>query len=204
MKVVEIFKSIQGEGYNFGKEVVFLRLGKCNLKCPWCDTNWNQYKEIELKNIILEIKKQNCKNVIITGGEPTLQDLIPLCKELKKEGYWIALETNGTNFIGYEFIDYIATSPKFIYRDVIKLNLKKADEVRIVVDSQNVDEYVNFCREIEKNIKAKHYFLSPVEEAETNSFLNLDSLAKVREKLKKGGGKKWQISIQLHKLMKVR
>ena len=66
MKVVEIFKSIQGEGYNFGKEVVFLRLGKCNLKCPWCDTNWNQYKEIELKNIILEkITKQALQKIIL-------------------------------------------------------------------------------------------------------------------------------------------
>lgn len=204
MKVVEIFKSIQGEGYNFGKEAVFLRLGKCNLKCPWCDTNWNRYKEFELKNIILKIEKQNCKNVIITGGEPTLQDLIPLCKKLKKKGYWIAIETNGTNSISYEFIDYIATSPKFIYRDVIKLNLKKADEVRIVVDSQNVDEYVDFCKKIEKNIEAKRYFLSPVEEAETNSFLNLDSLAKIREKLNEGGVREWQISIQLHKLMKVK
>ena len=204
MKVVEIFKSIQGEGYNFGKEVVFLRLGKCNLKCPWCDTEWNKYKEIKLKNIISNIEKENCKNVIITGGEPTIQDLTPLCKELKKRGYWIGIETNGTNDISYKFVDYVATSPKFFYKDVIKLKLKKANEVRIVIDSKEVNEYVKFCKKIENEIEAERYYLSPVEEIGTTSFLNLDSLAKVRQKLNENGGKEWQISIQLHKLMKVK
>ena len=46
MKIVEIFKSIQGEGSNFGKQVIFVRLGNCNLKCPWCDTDWKKYKEL--------------------------------------------------------------------------------------------------------------------------------------------------------------
>jgi organic radical activating enzyme len=45
MKIVEIFKSIQGEGSNFGKQVIFIRLGNCNLKCPWCDTDWKKKKK---------------------------------------------------------------------------------------------------------------------------------------------------------------
>ncbi|NWO18848.1 7-carboxy-7-deazaguanine synthase QueE [Leptotrichia sp. oral taxon 223] len=204
MKVVEIFKSIQGEGFNFGKEVVFLRLGKCNLKCPWCDTDWNKYKKIELENIIYEIEKENCKSVIITGGEPTMQDLKPLCKKLKEKGFWIGIETNGTNDVGYEFIDYIATSPKFFYKDLVKLNLKKANEIRIVVDNDDVEEYVKFCKKIENEIEADRFFLSPVEESETANFLNLETLAKVRQQLNEREEKEWQVSIQLHKLMKVK
>ena len=162
MKIVEIFKSIQGEGSNFGKQVIFIRLGNCNLKCPWCDTNWKKYKELTIQEIMEEISKYNCKNVIITGGEPTISDLTPLLKELKDKGYWIAIETNGTNNISYEHIDYIATSPKFIYGSKI-IKLKKANEVRIVVDTDNKMDFIIFCINIRNKIKAKKYFLSPVE-----------------------------------------
>ena len=86
MKIVEIFKSIQGEGSNFGKQVIFIRLGNCNLKCPWCDTDWKKYKELTIQEIMEEISKYNCKNVIITGGEPTINNLTPLLKELKNKG----------------------------------------------------------------------------------------------------------------------
>ena len=40
MQVNEIFKSIQGEGPNFGKPAIFLRTAQCNLKCTWCDTKY--------------------------------------------------------------------------------------------------------------------------------------------------------------------
>ena len=47
MQVNEIFKSIQGEGPNFGKPAIFLRTAQCNLKCTWCDTkytwDWENY-----------------------------------------------------------------------------------------------------------------------------------------------------------------
>ena len=37
MEIKEIFYSYQGEGYNFGKPVIFVRFAGCNLDCPWCD-----------------------------------------------------------------------------------------------------------------------------------------------------------------------
>lgn len=198
MKIVEIFKSIQGEGYNFGKQVIFIRLGNCNLKCPWCDTNWKKYRELTIQEIMEEISKYNCKNVIITGGEPTINNLTPLLKELKDKGYWIAIETNGTNNIGYEYIDYITTSPKFIYGSKI-IKLKKANEVRIVVDTDNKIDFITFCINIRNKIKAKKYFLSPVEI--DGEFKNLALLGEIKQKLKERGAGEWEISIQLHKLM---
>lgn len=200
MRIVEIFKSIQGEGNNFGKQVIFIRLGNCNLKCPWCDTDWKKYKELTIQEIIKEISKYNCKNVIITGGEPTISDLTPLLKELKNRGYWIAIETNGTNNIGYDYIDYIATSPKFIYGPNI-IKLKKANEIRIVVDTSNKKDFINFCIDIKNKIKAKKYFLSPVEI--NGEFKNLALLGEIKQKLKERGAGEWEISIQLHKLMKI-
>jgi organic radical activating enzyme len=200
MRIVEIFKSIQGEGSNFGKQVIFIRLGNCNLKCPWCDTEWNKYKEFTIQEIINEISKYKCKNVIITGGEPTISNLTPLLIELKNKGYWIAIETNGTNNINYTYIDYIATSPKFIYgANIVKL--KEANEVRIVVDTDNKMDFITFCINIKNKIKAKKHFLSPVEI--DGEFKNLELLGEIKQELEKRGAGEWEISIQLHKLMKI-
>lgn len=201
MKIVEIFKSIQGEGHNFGKEVIFVRLGNCNLKCPWCDTEWNKYKEFTIQEILNEISKYKCKNVIITGGEPTISNLTPLLIELKNKGYWIAIETNGTNNIDYTYIDYIATSPKFIYGSNI-VKLKEANEVRIVVDTDNKMDFITFCINIKNKIKVKKYFLSPVEI--DGEFKKLELLGEIKQELEKRGAGEWEISIQLHKLMKIR
>ena len=76
LKVNEIFFSICGEGYNTGKPTIFIRLSGCNLKCKWCDTpNHNKGKKMTVETIMKHIKKYPSKNVCITGGEPTIQNL---------------------------------------------------------------------------------------------------------------------------------
>ena len=107
MQVNEIFKSIQGEGPNFGKPAVFLRTAQCNLKCTWCDTkytwDWENYdfqKEVnemtidEIKGAILDLK---INHLVITGGEPLLQqdDLAELLS-LLKPNFYVEIETNCT------------------------------------------------------------------------------------------------------------
>ena len=65
MQINEIFKSIQGEGPNFGKPAIFLRTAQCNLKCTWCDTkytwDWKNYDYAkEVKEMTMEeINKAN-------------------------------------------------------------------------------------------------------------------------------------------------
>jgi len=79
----EIFHSIQGEGPTNGTPAVFLRLAQCNLACSWCDTkytwDWQHFsydKEVvsldarEVEERILEL---GCRHLVITGGEPLLQ-----------------------------------------------------------------------------------------------------------------------------------
>ena len=68
--VVEIFKSLQGEGFNTGREVVFLRLGGCNLACPWCDTNYIDYTMLPMESIIEKVEQFDVKSLVVTGGEP--------------------------------------------------------------------------------------------------------------------------------------
>ena len=105
MQVNEIFKSIQGEGPNFGKPAIFLRTAQCNLKCTWCDTkytwDWENYdfttevKEMTIDEIKKSITDLKIKHLVITGGEPLLQqdDLADLLSFLKPD-FYVELETN--------------------------------------------------------------------------------------------------------------
>ena len=107
MKISEIFESIQGEGINAGKPVIFLRTAECNLRCSWCDTkytwDWNNYdyskevKEIPVKEVYQQLVRSTNKHLVITGGEPLMQqdDLVALLKFLKPE-FYVEIETNGT------------------------------------------------------------------------------------------------------------
>ena len=73
--VVEIFYSVQGEGYHAGIPHVFVRFGTCNLRCSWCDTDFDTFEEMNAVDILGEILQYNCNRVIFTGGEPMLHDL---------------------------------------------------------------------------------------------------------------------------------
>lgn len=136
LKVNEIYGPVkQGEGKSAGLDVLFLRLSGCNLACSWCDTpytwNWvgtkfvhpekyDPMKEIsftDTNEVKVELDKLNTKAVVISGGEPMLQQkpLLPLIQSLKNDGYWVEIETNGTIVPSQDFldlVDQINCSPK--------------------------------------------------------------------------------------------
>ena len=126
MQVNEIFKSIQGEGPNFGKPAIFLRTAQCNLKCTWCDTkytwDWKNYdfskevKEMTIDEVKDTITELEIKHLVITGGEPLLQqdDLADLLSFLKPD-FYVEVETNCTilpNKMLTDLIDQWNVSPK--------------------------------------------------------------------------------------------
>ena len=104
----EIFHSIQGEGPSIGTPSVFLRLALCNLACTWCDTkytwDWKHYDytsevmDISLEEVEKLVLSYGCQHLVITGGEPMLQQrgLAPLVASLKGRGFTFEVETNGT------------------------------------------------------------------------------------------------------------
>jgi len=100
VKISEIFYSIEGEGVDCGKPKIFVRLAKCNLNCLYCDTKYSlkEGKERSIEEIMNEIKRYPALNVSITGGEPLLQqeELSAFVVMLKKNGYKVSVETNGT------------------------------------------------------------------------------------------------------------
>ena len=104
----EIFHSLQGEGASIGTPSVFLRLAQCNLTCTWCDTgytwDWKRYDyerevmELSLEQVEEKVLGYGCRHLVITGGEPLLQQagLAYLVRSLKERGFTFEVETNGT------------------------------------------------------------------------------------------------------------
>lgn len=119
MKVVEIFKSIEGEGVRAGLPTTFIRLFGCNLNCTYCDTqyacseeaaidkqckddsvwekNAKNYKTMSIQQIIYKVLQLGVPSVTITGGEPMIHEgFIKLVDVLLLYGYHVNVETNGT------------------------------------------------------------------------------------------------------------
>ena len=105
-KILEIFRSIQGEGKYAGCLQVFVRFFECNMHCVWCDTpasigdGKRGYKGMGLKDALRQVDAlyENARCVSITGGEPLLQKdfLKSFCHALRQGGKKIYLDTNGT------------------------------------------------------------------------------------------------------------
>lgn len=149
MKIVEIFESIQGENRGVGLLSVFVRLAGCGLGCNFCDTkySWNikDGREITTDEVVNEIRKYNCKNVIVTGGEPLEQmdDVILLCAKLKEEGYDITIETNGTiiplNILSDSIMVEWNVSPKFGHISLQNLRFFNSKDAifKFVIDNES-------------------------------------------------------------------
>lgn len=141
LAVSEVFYSIQGEGKTVGVPSVFVRLGGCNLMCGGmgtqfdgelhngaefrCDTVevWMKATSKELHEILPQDCIEAIRNgahVILTGGEPTMQqaglyEFISYIKTTINQNAYFEVETNGTimpNEFLLEQIDLWNCSPK--------------------------------------------------------------------------------------------
>ena len=135
--------TIQGEGVHAGQRVGFIRLADCNLACSWCDTpyswDWERFdKTVERRDIPIHkltaiIQSWKVKRVIITGGEPLIQQpaLIELFRENADVNFDI--ETNGTIAPKEElaaWTDMFCVSPKLAHSgDIEKKRIKQASLV---------------------------------------------------------------------------
>lgn len=187
-KLVEIFESLQGEGRNTGRPVVFVRFAGCNLKCPWCDTDVSVRFEATLEELLAEVSSHKARSVIITGGEPAaVKGMEAFVGALKEAGCWVGVETNGTIDPGwFAFVDYLAVSPK----RGAPLAVDRANEVRVVAED---DESALFCEEVHASIKADDYYVSPCDRDGQIDFATAKStLARLEG---------WSLSVQLHKIL---
>ncbi len=198
IKVNEVFgPTVQGEGKNSGVPTMFLRLANCNLHCVWCDTpyTWNwigsdwehpdkydpekEIHEFEPEEVVDELyrlgKNEPPKHLVISGGEPFIQQkqLTPLIIELKKLGWFVEVETNGTAPVRedfYELIDQFNCSPKLANSgDPLKLRIRERTLAKlaklekfnfkfVVADDSDIPEILD----LHKRFKFREVLLMPL------------------------------------------
>lgn len=152
LKINEIYKSIQGESSKAGLPCVFVRLTYCNLRCSYCDSEYAFYdgKDMEIDEILTEIKKLGCNLVEVTGGEPLFQkESFDLMKRLCDEGYEVMLETGGSLPIEHVdkrvmiILDLKCPSSGMMKKNLYKNigHLKTIDEVKFVIGTREDYEW---------------------------------------------------------------
>lgn len=181
-RVNDIFYSLQGEGHNTGRAAIFIRFSGCNLKCPFCDTDFSRYDELTDDDIIERIKDFPSRFVVLTGGEPSLQADKPLIDKLHAHGYEIAMETNGTHPVPAG-IDWTTCSPKGF------TNIKSCDELKVIFEE-------NTTTPDDHGIQSRYRYLQPcdVGDAERNARIIQRCLDYILQH------PEWRLSLQTHKL----
>ena len=206
--VKEIYYTIQGEGYHVGRPAVFLRFSGCNLWsgyerdrknaiCKFCDTDFigtdgdGGGKFDSPKQLANSLKKFWPKNsnakpfVVCTGGEPLLQLNNELIMEIRKVGFEIAIETNGTISLP-NYLDWVCVSPKAN----TELIVTEGDELKLVypqIDSSPEDY---------KQLKFDHFYLQPMD--------NMNKVENIKKTLRYCfKDPHWKISIQTHKFLNI-
>ncbi len=163
--IIEYFKSFQGEGTFIGKQSLFIRFKRCNLKCSFCDTKlkmkYNSYPvDITLEQIVSDLLQLPSPYLIITGGEPLMyptfikkiiKEVTNFIPELK-----VSLETNG--LLINEFLREMKT-PDFISLDgsfpgiapmtVIEFSFSP----KFIEVPETVEQYKIILSELSKNEK---------------------------------------------------
>lgn len=123
IKVAEIFgPTIQGEGPNTGKKVIFCRVIGCDFKCSWCDSKFawkinDTTISFTPHNLALELINKcidtNTSEVVITGGNPCLYDLRETINLLHENNIKVDIETQGSVYPQWlSLLDLLVISPK--------------------------------------------------------------------------------------------
>ena len=150
MRLIELYKSVQGESSFTGMPCIFVRFAGCNLRCAWCDSTYTfhggqPFTEDEVVSQIEALAP--CTLVEFTGGEPMLhsRELLPLMDRLLNDEstrYTLMMETSGERPLGevptavHKIVDVKCpgSGPAFgSFRDSNLDTLTVRDEVKFVL-----------------------------------------------------------------------
>ena len=142
--VAEVFgPTLQGEGPSAGRRAGFVRLGRCSLNCSWCDTpyswDWKRYdpavelRDLAVAEVAASIRAMDVPRVVVTGGEPLLQQraVVELLRLLP--GLEVEVETNGIHLPErelVELVDRFNVSPKLANAGIERSRRYKPDVLR--------------------------------------------------------------------------
>ncbi|MBQ7471989.1 MAG: radical SAM protein [Prevotella sp.] len=189
-RINEIFYSLQGEGFNTGRAAVFVRFSGCNLRCPFCDTDFSAYQELTADEIVETVRTSHLASrpsplVVLTGGEPTLQVDEALIDSFHQQGYKVAMESNGTR-VPPANLDWLTVSPKDA-----PVVVEHCNELKCIFDESG---------RVEDNpLPADHYFLQPCDVGDP--VRNEQIVARCVEYIKQHP--RWRLSLQTHKLIHI-
>ena len=206
-KIKEMFYTLQGEGAQTGRASVFCRFTGCNLwsglekhrekaKCKFCDTdfvgtdgeNGGKFEtagDLADKLQSLWTDQNTSPYVVFTGGEPTLQLDLQLVNTLKKRGFIIAIETNGTKNVP-PGVDWVCVSPKPGYR----LKQNHGHEIKLVYPQAEPEMAPqNF-----EDLSFDFFYLQPMAGQHYR-----ENLAKTIAYCQ--DNPKWRLSLQTHKIV---
>ena len=192
-RINDIFYSLQGEGHNTGRAAVFVRFAGCNLRCSFCDTEFDTYREMNDEEILAAISGYPARFVVLTGGEPTLQVDEAFIELLHQHGYEVAMESNGSRPAPRN-LDWLTVSPKVRSEKLEVRSEKVADELKVVFDETTAPEsYLSLL--------TSHFspllYLQPCDTGDV--VRNEAIIARCVEYIKEHPW--WRLSLQTHKLV---
>ena len=196
LPVSEEFYSVQGEGLNAGSAAYFIRLAGCDVRCPFCDSKatWNAdgASLVSVEDIARRASAVSSCNVVVTGGEPLMYNLAPLCEALERSCMSVWLETSGAHPISGAF-DWICVSPKK-NRPPLDEVLALANELKVVISD---DESFVLAEQYARKVPAECALLLQAEWNNRDIVYPMIFDYVLHHPM-------WKISIQTHKILNIR
>lgn len=216
-KINEFFETIQGEGSYTGQPSIFIRLQGCPVACSWCDTKhtWEIALSDEVDQNIMLTKAQEtsqwatmtivqilalvtdkgfqAKHIVLTGGEPCMVDLTPLCSAFEQLGYSTQVETSGTFEINVSDKCWVTVSPKINMRGGYKIlnsAMMRANEIKHpIATEQHIDDLKDLLAT--HNIIKTPIYLQPISQKTRATELAIETCI----------ANNWRLSVQVHKYL---
>ncbi len=218
-KINEFFETIQGEGSFTGQPSIFIRLQGCPVGCSWCDTKhtwdielseqvnaeimmmkvqetaqWTELTAVQLLDLVKQ-KNYQAKHIVITGGEPCMVDLTPLCETFEQQGYSTQIETSGTFVIKTTEQCWVTVSPKVNMRGGYKIldsAMQRANEIKHpIATEQHIDDLKGLL--LQHNIKNTAIYIQPISQKKRATELAIATCI----------ANNWRLSVQVHKYLDI-
>ncbi|HXV19306.1 MAG TPA: 7-carboxy-7-deazaguanine synthase QueE [Candidatus Omnitrophota bacterium] len=177
-EISEVFSSLQGEGPYLGVKQIFVRFGRCNMHCGYCDEldkmAEGKFKSVSMRDLLddvmrLEKEKGEHHSVSLTGGEPLfytpfLKNFLP---KLKEKGFITYLEANGTlprelgevirycDIIAMDLKPASSTGDRAFWRQhesFLKIAIQKDVFVKVVVTPGTLEEDIARCVNLVRSV----------------------------------------------------
>lgn len=195
LPLMEAFYTIQGEGAYQGTAAYFIRLGGCDVGCHWCDVkeSWDasQHPPRTVTEIVDEAARHPARVAVITGGEPLMHDLTPLCHALHRHHFKVHIETSGAHPLSGA-LDWICFSPKKFKAPLPEI-YEYAHELKVVIYNRSDFAWAEqFAERVPANCQL---FLQPEWSVSEKMLPQLIDYVKEHPR--------WRISLQAHKFMQI-